>query len=214
MSDCWVNDAAWSYYNLNAGCQVSQDGLAVELFGFISNRVVSGLNVLVEMTVISSPVAYTSSLYAVNNEIEYQNTYSVSVALLNTSRSMPTFYGYPEQKYVSKYYEYQTRYVQAVAGAWTPVLKFRFVNPVLLTYTADILNVYTVTDVQPAYYQNSLNLTNMICTFLPVLGDYHQYGIGTYSPCSNNPLTTPMSYKIPAPYGNLAANFDVLLQIR
>jgi hypothetical protein len=214
VTNCWVNDVAWSYYNLNAKCQVSQDGLAIELFGFISTRVTSGLNVQVELTVTSSPVQYTSSLYAINNEIEYQNTYSVSVALLNVSRSLPTYYGYPEQKYVSNYYEYQTRYVQSVAGASTPVLKFRFVNPVALTYTTDILNIYSVSDVQPTYYQNAINLTNMICTFLPVLGNYHQYGIGTFSPCSNNALTTPKSYKILAPYGNLAAGFDLLLQIR
>lgn len=115
---------------------------------------------------------------------------------------------------MSNYYEYQIRYVQAVAGAWTPVLKFKFVNPVTLTYTTDVLNVYSVSDVQPTYYQNAINLTNMICTFLPVMSNYHQYGIGTFTPCSNNALTTPKSYKILAPYGNLAAGADVLLQIR
>lgn len=95
VSNCWVNDVSWSYYNINAQCQVSQDGLAIELFGFISTRVVNGLNINVRLTVTSSPVQYTSTLYAINNELEYQNSYSVAVALLNSSRTLPTFYGYP-----------------------------------------------------------------------------------------------------------------------
>jgi hypothetical protein len=199
---------------LNAECQVSQDGLAVNLFGFISTRVVNGLNVLVEMSITSSPVQYTSNLYALNNEIEYSNTYSVPVALLNASRTLPTFYDYPEQKYISKYYEYQIRYVSAVAAQYTPILKFRLLNPVMLTYGTDVLNIYTVSNVNTVSYQNSINLTNMICTFLPALTNYHQYGVGTFSPCSKNTLTTPISYKIPAPFGNLLANINILLQIR
>jgi len=104
--------------------------------------------------------------------------------------------------------------VQAVSGASTPVLKFLFTNPVKLSYGTDVLSIFTVSNVNPTSYQNSINLTNMICSFLPVLTNYHQYGVGTFSPCSNNQLTTPYSYEIPAPYGNLAAGFNLLLQIR
>lgn len=113
---------------------------------------------------------------------------------------------------MSNYYEYQVRRLEV--GHTTPVLKIRLKNPALLTYGSDFMNIYTVSDVDAAAYQNNINLTNMVCTYLPVLSEYHQYGIGTFSPCYKNTLTAPISFTIPAPHGDLAANYDVLLQIR
>jgi hypothetical protein len=78
----------------------------------------------------------------------------------------------------------------------------------------DILNLYTVSDIDPASFQNTLNITNMFCTFLPVLSLYHQYNVGQFSPCYKNTVTTPVSFYIPAPHGNLAGGANVLLQIR
>lgn len=120
---------------------------------------------------------------------------------------------YTENKYLRDYYEYQIRYLDAKVSQWTPVLKTQFLNPAVLTYTTDILNIYTVSDVNPLPFQNSINLTNMVCTFLPLLSLYHQYSVGQYSPCYKNTATTPISYYIPAPYGNLAS-VNILLQIR
>lgn len=76
-----------------AQCQVSTDGLAINIFGLISTVVTanSGLNILMQSTIISSPVQYVSTVYALNNEIEYTNSYSASMGLLNTSRTLTSF---------------------------------------------------------------------------------------------------------------------------
>lgn len=92
---CWVNDWVWSYYSLVSGCTVNAAGNAVQLYGFINTRIASGVNVLVELSIVSSPITYQAKVYAINNEIEYWSTYPVTIGLLNTSRSLPTVMAYP-----------------------------------------------------------------------------------------------------------------------
>lgn len=58
VNRCWVNDWFWSYYSLTVQCTVNNAGNAIELYGFINTRIASGINVLVELSIVSTPVTY------------------------------------------------------------------------------------------------------------------------------------------------------------
>lgn len=58
IRNCWVSDWLWSYYSLVSSCTVNSAGNAIELFGFVNTRISSGINVLVELSVVSSPITY------------------------------------------------------------------------------------------------------------------------------------------------------------
>ena len=83
-------------------------------------------------------MSYTSYVKASNNnEIEYQNSYTVPLAAYNSSRTVPTALSWTNQKYVAHFYETQWKFLEAITGQTTQYIKFRFTQVVTSSTNSD-----------------------------------------------------------------------------
>lgn len=95
------------YINPTQVCQHYTDGTYwyVQLYNVDSGQVTTGWWIQVFATFNSATLAYTSYVMASNNNIvEFQSSYTITMAGYNSSRSIPTKLSWLNNKYVANFH--------------------------------------------------------------------------------------------------------------
>ena len=178
---------------------VSDNKWCLKVSGMDDNAYNTGQNWIIRIRYFPTNwnLAYTSTTYAANGEVEFSNTASFNVnAFYSGGVAPPTTFEIPEQRYTSGYYEMQRKPIYAASGSTTNRLAFRFTTPYDISEVESFtVALNTVNELIPSNTPNSLT-----CIFQNTVTQATSYGAGLLSACTYSSGV----YTINAPIGGLA----------
>ena len=197
-------------------CQPMWDGSNwwVKLHNVSNSDVSHGWWIQAWVQINSGTLAYTSYVKASNNnEIEYQNSYTVSLSAYNSSRTVPSALSWTNQKYVAHFYETQWKFLEAVTGQKTQYIKFRFTQVVTSSTNSDEFWVYLHDDQSQQPFSPVNSFSNVVVQFLPALSGDSDFSIGQYAQATLTTSSSRYMYQIYLRRGGLTGGHDYLMQI-
>jgi hypothetical protein len=205
------------YINTAQVCQPYYDGTYwnVKLYDVANSQLTTGWWVQVFCTFNSATLAYTSYVMASNNlVVEYQSSYTITMAGYNSVRTVPTKLSWLNNKYVANFYETQYKFLSAITAQNTQYIKFRFTAPVSSSQYNDVYYIYLAGIASGQAFTPITSGSNVIGQFLPSMGvGDRDFSIGSFAECTLNNNSTIYYYACNMRYGGLIVGYDYLVQL-